>query len=186
MIASAAAAAAISCSDPIGPIMSLISAFFFLGALHDFHEVHEQARSMPRGWADMPHETQVFRNLTDGVVLPLWGAVLVIAMFVAPFLSMRLFAEERRNKTFDLLMTALAWLPLSRALIACNGGRDSALARALGGRWGDWKSIASPLIYLAAIVLAFFAPTMSCVLYAVVAALWFIPDRRIEGKVSSP
>lgn len=87
-------------------VMSLISAFFFLGALHDFHEVHEQARSMPRGWADMPHETQVFRNLTDGVVLPLWGAVLVIAMFVAPFLSMRLFAEERRNKTFDLLMTA--------------------------------------------------------------------------------
>jgi len=32
-------------------------------------------------------------------------------------------------------------------------------------------------------VLAFFAPIVSCALYAVVAALWFIPDRRIESKV---
>jgi hypothetical protein len=31
--------------------------------------------------------------------------------------------------------------------------------------------------------LAFFAPIVSCALYALVAALWFIPDRRIEEKV---
>ena len=31
--------------------------------------------------------------------------VLIITLFVAPFLSMRLFAEEKRNKTFELLMT---------------------------------------------------------------------------------
>ena len=72
---------------------------------------------------------------------------------------------------------ALSWIPLSRALIACNGGRDGDLARALGG---DWKSAISPLIYLSAIVLAFFMPILACGLYAVVAALWFIPDRRIE------
>ena len=30
----------------------------------------------------------------------------VITLFVAPFLSMRLFAEEKRNRTFELLMTA--------------------------------------------------------------------------------
>jgi ABC-2 type transport system permease protein len=31
---------------------------------------------------------------------------MIITLFVAPFLSMRLFAEERRQKTFELLMTA--------------------------------------------------------------------------------
>ena len=39
------------------------------------------------------------------------------------------------------------------------------------------------ILYLGAIVLAFFAPIVSGVLYAVVAAIWFIPDRRIENKV---
>ena len=76
-----------------------------------------------------------------------------------------------------LLMAALSWIPLSRALIACNGGPDAALARALGG---DWKAKISPVIYLSAIVLAFFVPIVACGLYALVAAIWFIPDRRIE------
>ena len=76
-----------------------------------------------------------------------------------------------------LLMAALSWIPLSRALIAANGGREGALARAIGG---DWKAAVSPPIYLAAIVLAFFVPIVACGLYAVVAAIWFIPDRRIE------
>jgi uncharacterized membrane protein len=84
---------------------------------------------------------------------------------------------------FVLLMTALSWVPLSRSLIECNGGMDSDLARAIGGRWGDWKATLSPVIYILAIALAFFVPIISCVLYAVVAVLWFIPDRRIESKV---
>ena len=84
-----------------------------------------------------------------------------------------------------LLMTALSWLPLQRFLIAVNGGADSTLAAALGGP-GSWKETVSPILYLIAIVLAFFAPIVSCVLYASVAALWFVPDRRIEGKVVAP
>ena len=84
---------------------------------------------------------------------------------------------------FVLLMAALSWLLLSRTLIECNGGRDAQLARALGRGWGDWKSTASPIIYLAAIVLAFFVPIVACGLYAVVAAIWFIPDRGIEDHV---
>jgi uncharacterized membrane protein len=82
-----------------------------------------------------------------------------------------------------LLMTAVSWVPLTRGLIEVNGGSNSALSRALGGPWGDWKRIVSPIIYLLAIALAFFAPIVSCALYALVAALWFIPDRRIEEKV---
>jgi len=55
------------------------------------------------GWDRMPQE---FRNLTDGVMVPFWSTVMIITLFVVPFLSMRLFAEEKRNKTFELLMTA--------------------------------------------------------------------------------
>jgi ABC-2 type transport system permease protein len=53
----------------------------------------------------MPPESMVYKNLTDGVAVQMWGVVLIITLFVAPFLSMRLFAEEKRHKTFELLMT---------------------------------------------------------------------------------
>jgi len=79
-----------------------------------------------------------------------------------------------------LLMTALSWIPLSRFLIQCNGGPGCPLAVALQS---GWKEMVSPILYLIAIVLANFVPIVSCVLYAVVAAIWFIPDRRIENHV---
>jgi uncharacterized membrane protein len=82
---------------------------------------------------------------------------------------------------FVLLMAALSWIPLTRSLITCNGGVQSDLAKALGA---GWKEIVSPVLYLLAIALAFFAPIVSCVLYAVVAAIWFVPDRRIEKHLS--
>jgi uncharacterized membrane protein len=81
-----------------------------------------------------------------------------------------------------LLMTALAWIPLVRSLVGINGGGEGALARALAN---NWKEIASPAIYLTAIGFAFFAPIVSCVLYAVVAIIWIVPDRRIERHVVS-
>ncbi|HEX7915087.1 TMEM175 family protein [Rudaea sp.] len=83
---------------------------------------------------------------------------------------------------FVLLMTALAWTLLIRFLIRSNGGPGCPLARALAS---GWKEMVSPILYLVAIALAFFAPIVSCVLYAVVAAIWFIPDRRIENHVAA-
>lgn len=85
---------------------------------------------------------------------------------------------------FVLLMTAVSWLPLSRALIGCNGGADGPLARAIGGGRGDWKALASLALYVAALVSAPFAPIVSCVIYAVVAALWIVPDKRIENGLA--
>lgn len=85
--------------------MALLSAAFFVLLLADFQRVQRSAREIPGGWSALPPDFQMFRNLTDGVMINLWGTVLVLTLFVAPFLSMRLFAEERRNKTFELLMT---------------------------------------------------------------------------------
>lgn len=84
---------------------------------------------------------------------------------------------------FVLLMAALAWLPLGRALIAANGGAEGKLAKAIGARV-DGKTLRSLALYLGAVVMAPFVPILSCVVYAVVAALWFIPDRRIENGLS--
>jgi ABC-2 type transport system permease protein len=80
-----------------------ISSFFFMGLLQTFQQVQEMAQAF--GWSQLPPDYSAYRNLTDGVVVQLWGVLIIITLFVAPFLSMRLFAEEKRNKTFELLMT---------------------------------------------------------------------------------
>ena len=86
-------------------VMALLSSAFFVLLLGGFKQAQDIAREVPGGWSALPPEAQQFRNLTDGVMISLWGTILVVTLFVAPFLSMRLFAEERRNKTFELLMT---------------------------------------------------------------------------------
>jgi len=53
---------------------------------------------------------------------------------------------------------------------------EGALAQALGS---DIKGKISPLLYFAAIVLAFFSPWLSIAIYVLVAVLWLVPDRRI-------
>ncbi len=77
---------------------------------------------------------------------------------------------------FVLLMAAIAYFILQSAIIA-HQGPDSFLASALGR---DWKGKLSPILYLSAIPLAFVSPWVSNGLYAFVALLWLIPDRRIE------
>ena len=82
-----------------------------------------------------------------------------------------------------LLMAAVAWMPLSYTLMRCNGGNNGVLGRALGGQRGDWKAKLSLAIYAAGIALALLAPIFSCILYALVAVLWIVPDRRIEYQL---
>jgi len=82
---------------------------------------------------------------------------------------------------FVLLMAGAAWIPLMRTLIACNGGQKSELKKAIRSDWKEWGSV---LVYAVAIALSFFVPIVSCGLYAAVAAMWFVPDRRIEEKVN--
>jgi uncharacterized membrane protein len=76
-----------------------------------------------------------------------------------------------------LLMAALAYWLLQHSIIASQG-TDSLLKKAVRG---DWKGKVSPLLYLLGAIVAFRAPWMAQVLYLLVALLWFVPDRRIEG-----
>jgi len=77
---------------------------------------------------------------------------------------------------FVLLMAAIAYWLLQYRLIKVQG-RDSLLASAIRG---DWKGNLSPLLYLVSIPLAFVSPWISNSLFVLVAAIWFLPDRRIE------
>jgi len=75
-----------------------------------------------------------------------------------------------------LLMPAIAYFLLQQAILRRHG-KQSVLAHALGS---DFKGKISPLLYLAAIALAFYAPIASIAIYVLVAVMWLIPDRRIE------
>jgi uncharacterized membrane protein len=80
-----------------------------------------------------------------------------------------------------LLMPGIAYYTLQMMLIRAQGP-GSPLARALGR---DIKGKVSPLLYVAAIGLAFVHPAIACAIYILVAIMWFIPDRRIERGVSA-
>ena len=77
---------------------------------------------------------------------------------------------------FVLLMAAIAYWLLERAIIAADGP-SSVLRRAVGK---DWKGKLSPLFYVAAIVSTFWWQWVAEMLYVLVALVWLIPDRRIE------
>jgi uncharacterized membrane protein len=79
-----------------------------------------------------------------------------------------------------LILAAIAYFILTRALIALHG-RESVLATAVGR---DFKGKVSVVIYLVAIPLAFVNSWLAGGLYVLVAALWLVPDRRIEQTLT--
>jgi uncharacterized membrane protein len=76
----------------------------------------------------------------------------------------------------SLLMPAIAYQLLQRAIVH-QQGKHSVLASALGS---DVKGKISPLLYAAAVALAFVDAWLSIAIYALVAVMWLVPDRRIE------
>jgi uncharacterized membrane protein len=79
-----------------------------------------------------------------------------------------------------LLASGVAYLILSKTIIASEGP-DSKLGRAVGG---DAKGMISALLYASAIPLAFVEPKISDAIYVAVAAMWLVPDRRIESLLT--
>lgn len=75
-----------------------------------------------------------------------------------------------------MLMAAIAYWILQQRIITSQGP-DSVLRKATGH---DHKGKLSQFLYLLAIILAFFIPWISVAIYAIVALIWIIPDKRIE------
>jgi uncharacterized membrane protein len=80
-----------------------------------------------------------------------------------------------------LLMAALAWLLLVYVIVLRNG-HGSEIAQALGN---DMKGKLSWVLYTVAIGLAFVHPWIADAIYALVACIWIVPDRRIESRVTA-
>lgn len=77
---------------------------------------------------------------------------------------------------FVLVMAAIAYFILQTQILKTQG-KDSLLAKAMGK---DFKGKASPFLYVIAIASTYINPWIACVIYALVAMMWLIPDKRIE------
>jgi ABC-2 type transport system permease protein len=86
------------------PIAYLLMAFFalifgfgFFTATRDFVRFSFQAQMMGQ---------QQPTNVNEQIIRPLLGFASTIALFLIPMISMRLFAEEKRTGTIELLLTS--------------------------------------------------------------------------------
>ena len=89
-------------------------------------------------------------SVNDYVIAPLMGNASVVGLFLIPLISMRLFAEEKRTGTIELLMTSPIsdweiilgkWLGAMTMYLCILG--VSALNVGLLFAWGtpDWRPI---------------------------------------------
>ena len=76
--------------------------------------------------------------------------------------------------------SAISYTVLQSFIIANHKDEDRRLASAAGN---DLKGKISILLYATAIALAFVNQWISDAIYVSVAAIWFIPDRRIERRI---
>jgi uncharacterized membrane protein len=80
-----------------------------------------------------------------------------------------------------LLLAALAW-DINRRVLLRGHGPDSPLVRALAR---NAKEALSLFLYVLGIGAAFLNAWLACGIYAVIAIIWFVPDRRIERAMES-
>lgn len=78
----------------------LMSGYFFYNLLATFSVVSFQAQTDP-----MLAKQYQLLNINETVVRPLFGSISIIMLLLAPLLTMRLFAEEKKTGTIELLLT---------------------------------------------------------------------------------
>ncbi len=81
---------------------------------------------------------------------------------------------------FVLLMSAVAFFVLQWTIVK-NHPVDFPLRKALGR---DFKGKISMVLYLTGIGLSFINPWLAILCYALVAVIWFVPDRRFEKSMA--
>ena len=134
-------------------------------------------------WNNHHHMLQSTRHVTGGI---LWANLhLLFWLSLFPFATAWV-----GNNDFEptptaaygviLLFAAIAYVILQQSIIK-NQGPHSVLAAAVGK---DRKGKLSMALYCAAILFAFVHPWISNGIFVLVAAIWFIPDRRIERTLA--
>lgn len=78
-------------------LFAFIFGFFFYEAMTYFLQVSMESQMQGRGFP---------MNINEMIVRPVLGNMSVIALFLLPMLAMRIFAEEKRAGTMELLITS--------------------------------------------------------------------------------
>ena len=130
-------------------------------------------------WNNHHHLFRAARRVTGGVM---WANLhLLFWLSLIPVLTGWIgehYRESAPAATYGVvcLGAAIAFTILTRAIIRADGG-DSLVAAAIGR---DYKGRVSVLAYAAAIGLAFVSPWLAYALFASVAVMWLVPDRRLS------
>jgi uncharacterized membrane protein len=133
-------------------------------------------------WNNHHHFFQLVRTV-DGALL--WANMnLLFWLSLTPFATAwmgenHFAAAPTALYGVSLLMPAIAWFVM-QSVIVRGQGPDSALRSALGR---DLKGELSPFLYLVGVGLAFVSPPAADLIYAGVALMWLIPDRRMEAAL---
>ena len=133
-------------------------------------------------WTNHHHMLHAVRHVTAGV---LWSNLLLLFWlslmpFTTGWMGENHFAPlPTAVYGVVLFLAANSYVVLQHAIIRADGP-ESPLARAVGA---DRKGLFSRVVYFAALPLAFVRPWIADALYVLVAAIWFIPDRRIERQL---
>jgi len=136
-------------------------------------------------WNNHHHLFQVTHRVSGAV---LWANLhLLFWLSIVPFVTAWM-GENNFAQTpvicygVVLLLAGIAFWILQRAIVHAPGGSNALLAAAVGR---DFKGNISLVIYIAAITLGFFKCGIALSLYALVALIWLVPDRRIERVVGA-
>ena len=130
-------------------------------------------------WNNHHHLFRAARRVTGGVM---WANLhLLFWLSLIPVLTGWIgehYRESAPAATYGVvcLGAAIAFTILTRAIIRADGS-DSLVAAAIGR---DYKGRVSVLAYAAAIGLAFVSPWIAYALFASVAVMWLVPDRRLS------
>ena len=131
-------------------------------------------------WNNHHHLLRAARRVTGGVM---WANLhLLFWLSLIPVLTEWIgehYDKTAPAATYGLvaLGSAVAFTILVRAIIRADGSA-SLVATAIGR---DTKGRISMVTYAAAAALAFVSPWISYALFAAVAVMWFVPDRRLSG-----
>ncbi|HTO89723.1 MAG TPA: TMEM175 family protein [Candidatus Sulfotelmatobacter sp.] len=134
-------------------------------------------------WNNHHHLLQAIRNVNGAV---LWANLhLLFWLSLAPLVTA--WMGETHFASVPVVaygvvqfLAAIAYTILVRTLLKSHE-RDSALAQAVGR---DVKGKISVGLYLVAVLIAIVQPRVSCGIYALVALMWLVPDRRIERTLA--
>lgn len=130
-------------------------------------------------WNNHHHLLHTVKNVSGGI---LWANLhllfwLSLIPFVTNWVGETNFAHVPISfYGVNLLMAALAYYILQLQIMQKHG-EDSLLAKAIGN---DLKGKMSLVLYFSAIWLSFLSEWIALGIYALVALIWLIPDKRIE------